>query len=266
MHSFEFHQPKTLAEAARLVSGTPDAELIAGGMSLIPVMKLQLAKPSAVVDLSLIPGLQGIKREGNAIVIGAMSRHVDIESSDLVKHALPALARLVGEIGDQAIRNRGTIGGSIAANDPAADYPAAVLALNATIITNTREIQADDFFRGMFETTLERGEIITAISFPIPDRAAYVKFPNVTSHYAIVGVFVAEIGSRIRVAVTGAGPCVFRASDMEAALVQSFSPDALKNMPISADGFISDIHATPNYRAHLVGVMARRAVAAAEQG
>ncbi len=192
-----------------------------------------------------------------------MTRHYDVTTSDVVKSAIPALADLAGHIGDPAVRNRGTIGGSVANNDPAADYPSAVLALNATIITNKRKIAADDFFKGMFETALADDEILTAVSFPIPEKAAYMKFPNPASRYAIVGVFVAKTGTNVRVGVTGAGACVFRQKDMEAALSKSFTADAIKNIAQKQDGLNSDIHASAEYRAHLVGVMARRAVAKA---
>jgi aerobic carbon-monoxide dehydrogenase medium subunit len=226
-------------------------------------LKQRLAKPSDLVDLGRIAELKGIKRDGNAIVIGAMTRHADAAASDVVKSAVPALAQLAGGIGDPQVRNRGTIGGSLANNDPAADYPAAVLGLNATVITNKRRIAADDFFKGMFETALAQDEIITAVSFPLAEKAGYSKFPNPASRYAIVGVFVARSGGQVRVAVTGAGPSVFRQKEMETALSRSFTPDAVANVKQSASGLNSDIHASAEYRAHLVTVMAKRAVAAA---
>ncbi len=263
MYNFEYHQAKSVADAATLLSRKPEAKLMAGGMTLIPTLKQRLAKPSDVIDLGRIADLKGIKREGNAVVIGAMTRHYDVATSDVVKSAIPALADLASHIGDPAVRNRGTIGGSIANNDPAADYPSAVVALNATIITNKRKIAADDFFKGLFETALGPDEVITAVSFPIPEKAAYMKFPNPASRYAIVGVFVAKTGTDVRVGVTGAGPCVFRQKDMEAALSKSWSPDAIKGIAQKQDGLNSDIHASAEYRAHLVGVMARRAVAKA---
>jgi aerobic carbon-monoxide dehydrogenase medium subunit len=263
MYNFEYHSPKSVADAAKLIAGKPEGKLMAGGMTLIPTLKQRLAKPSDLVDLGRIPDLKGIKREGKAVVIGAMTRHYDVATSDVVKGAIAALADLASHIGDPAVRNRGTIGGSIANNDPAADYPAGVLALNATITTNKRTIAADAFFKGMFETALGPDEIITAVSFPIPDKAAYMKFPNPASRYAIVGVFVAKTGSDVRVAVTGAGPSVFRQKDMEAALAKSFTPDAIKSVAQKQDGLNTDIHASAEYRAHLVGVMARRAVAKA---
>jgi carbon-monoxide dehydrogenase medium subunit len=263
MYNFEYHSPKSVADAATMLSGKPEGKLMAGGMTLLPTLKLRLAKPTDVIDLGRIPDLKGIKRDGNTIVIGAMTRHYDVATSDVVKSAIPGLLDLAGVIGDPAVRNRGTIGGSVANNDPAADYPAAVLALNATVITNKRKVAADDFFKGLFETALSDDEIITAVSFPIPEKAAYMKFRNPASRYAIVGVFVAKTGNNVRVAVTGAGPCVFRQKDMEAALSKSFTADAIKNIAQKQDGLNSDIHASAEYRAHLVGVMARRAVAKA---
>jgi carbon-monoxide dehydrogenase medium subunit len=206
--------------------------------------------------------LKGISEEGDAVTIGAMTRHGDVHRSDVVKRAIPALAAMAGLIGDPAVRNRGTIGGSIANNDPAADYPGAVVALNATVRTNQREIAADDFFTGLFETALDPGEIVTAVRFPKVAQANYQKFRNPASRYAIVGVFVAKTSSGVRLAVTGAGPCVFRVSEMEAALAANFTADAIKDIQIPADGLNSDIHASTEYRAHLVNVMARRAVAA----
>jgi aerobic carbon-monoxide dehydrogenase medium subunit len=263
MYNFEYHKAKNVAEASALITQKPEAKLVAGGMTLIPTLKQRLAKPSDLVDLNGLSELRGIKREGNAVAIGAMTRHVEVAESAEVKQAIPALAHLASHIGDPAVRNRGTLGGSISNNDPAADYPAAVVALNATVITNQRKIAADEFFKGMFETALQSGEIVTAVSFPIPERAAYMKFPNPASRYAIVGVFVAKHKHGVRVAVTGAGPCVFRQKEMEAALTKSFSADAIKSIVQKQDGLNGDIHASPEYRAHLVGVMARRAVAAA---
>ncbi len=263
MYNFNYHQAKSVDDAAKLVTAASEGKLMAGGMTLLPTLKLRLAKPSDVVDLGKIADLKGIKKDGNAIVIGAMTRHADVANSDIVKSAIPALAHLASHIGDPAVRNRGTIGGSVANNDPAADYPSAVLALGATVITNKRKIAADDFFKGMFETALADGEILTAVSFPVPEKAAYMKFPNPASRYAIVGVFVAKTGANARVAVTGAGSVVFRQKDMEAALAKNFSADAIKNVAQKQDGLNSDIHASAEYRAHLVGVMARRAVTAA---
>ena len=261
MYEFDYSRPASLDEAARAL-GDAEAKLVSGGMTLIPTLKLRLAKPSQLIDLSAIPSLKGISEDGDAIVIGAMTRHADVNRSDVVKRAIPALAAMAGMIGDPAVRNRGTIGGSIANNDPAADYPAAVVALNATVRTNKREIAADQFFTGMFETALQPGEIVTAVRFPKVAQANYQKFRNPASRYAIVGVFVAKTSAGVRVAVTGAGPSVFRVPAMEAALAGNFTPDAIKDIQIPQDGLNSDIHASAEYRAHLVNVMARRAVAA----
>jgi carbon-monoxide dehydrogenase medium subunit len=230
-------------------------------MTLIPTLKQRLARPSDLVDLAAIPSLRGVTDAGDALVIGAMTRHGEVHNSPVVKQAIPALAAMAGLIGDPAVRNRGTIGGSISNNDPAADYPAALVALAATVHTAKREIAAENFFTGMFETALEPSEIVTAVRFPKPQAACYQKFRNPASRYAIVGVFVARTGSGVRVAVTGAGPCVFRVPEMEAALTRSFTPDAIKDITIPDDGLNSDIHASAEYRAHLVGVMARRSVA-----
>ena len=261
MYEFEYQKPASLDDVTRLL-GDEDAKLVAGGMTLIPTLKLRLAKPTQLIDLGAIPSLKGITDERDAIVIGAMTRHAEVNRSDVVKRAIPALAAMAGMIGDPAVRNRGTIGGSIANNDPAADYPAAIVALNATVRTNKREIPADQFFTGMFETALQPGEIVTAVRFPKVAQANYQKFRNPASRYAIVGVFVAKSPAGVRVAVTGAGPSVFRQPEMEATLAKSFTPDAIKDIQIKQDGLNSDIHASAEYRAHLVTVMARRAVAA----
>jgi carbon-monoxide dehydrogenase medium subunit len=263
MYNFQYENATTVAEAAKQLAAAADGKLVAGGMTLIPTLKQRLAQPSDLIDLGKIPELKGIKREGDAIVIGAMTRHYDVANSAEVKSAIPGLAHLAGMIGDPAVRNRGTLGGSIANNDPAADYPGAVVALGATVITSKRKIAGEEFFTGMFETALEADEIITAVSFPIVEKAAYTKFRNPASRYAMVGVFVAKSASGVRVAVTGAGPCVFRVPEMEAALAKSFTPDAIKDIAVKADGLNADIHASAVYRAHLVNVMARRAVTAA---
>jgi carbon-monoxide dehydrogenase medium subunit len=260
MYDFAYHRPKTLAEATAALKGKPEARAMSGGMTLIPTLKQRLAKPSDVVDLNGIKDLAGIKADGSGVTIGGMTRHFDVASSADVKKAIPALAHLAGHIGDPAVRNRGTMGGSVANNDPAADYPAAVLGLNATVTTNSRTIKADDFFKGLFETALEDGELVTSISFPKADKAGYMKFPNPASRYAMVGVFVAKTGNNVRVAVTGAGPCVFRVKAMEDALAKNFTSDAIKDIKVPADGLNSDIHGSAEYRAHLVTVMARRAV------
>jgi carbon-monoxide dehydrogenase medium subunit len=260
MYDFAYHRPKTLADATAALKGKPEARAMSGGMTLIPTLKQRLAKPSDVVDLNGVKDLAGIKADGSGVTIGGMTRHFDVASSADVKKAIPALAHLAGHIGDPAVRNRGTMGGSVANNDPAADYPAAVLGLNATVTTNSRTIKADDFFKGLFETALEDGELVTGITFPKADKAGYMKFPNPASRYAMVGVFVAKTGNNVRVAVTGAGPCVFRVKAMEDALAKNFSSDAIKDIKVPADGLNSDIHGSAEYRAHLVNVMARRAV------
>ena len=264
MYDFHYHRPKTLADAANLLKGKDEARPMSGGMTLIPTLKQRLARPSDVVDLGGIKELAGIKVEGNNVVIGGMTRHHDVATSADVKKMIPALADLAGHIGDPAVRNRGTIGGSVANSDPAADYPAAVLALGATITTNTGKHEADKFFKGLFETALSEGELITSISFPKPEKAAYVKFPNPASRYAMVGVFVAKTAAGVRVAVTGAGACAFRVKAMEDALAKNFSSAAIKDIKVPADGLNTDIHASAEYRAHLVNVMARRAVDAAK--
>jgi carbon-monoxide dehydrogenase medium subunit len=264
MYNFTFHRPTTVRQAAGLLARNPDAKLLAGGHSLLPVMKQRLAQPSALIDLSLVEGMDTIEQKGRAIVIGAMARHADVAKSPVVREVLPALADVPGAVGDPQVRNRGTIGGSIANNDPNADYPAAVLGLGATIITNKRRIAADDFFQGMYTTALEDGEIIVKVSFPIAKKAAYEKFKHPASGFALVGVFVSKRGSDIRVAVTGAGSeGVFRVPSFEEALKKRFAPKSLEGMSIPATGMNSDIHASPEYRAHLVGVLARRAVAKA---
>jgi carbon-monoxide dehydrogenase medium subunit len=261
MYEFTYHKPTSLDEVANLLSANEEAKILAGGMTLIPTLKLRLAKPSDLVDLASITSLRGITDAGDAIVIGAMTRHAEVERSPVVKQGIPALAALAHMIGDPAVRNRGTIGGSISNNDPAADYPAALVALGATVHTTKRQIAADNFFTGIFETALEPGEIVTSVRFPKPQAACYQKFKNPASRYAIVGVFVARAGAGVRVGVTGAGPVVFRVPEMEAALARSFTPEAIKDITIPQDGLNSDIHASAEYRAHLVGVMARRAVA-----
>src|SRR3954462_8943242 len=261
MYEFDYVKAASLDDAAKRLANE-DAKLVAGGMTLIPTLKFRLAKPTELVDLGGLGNLKGITEDGNAVVIGAMTRHADVHRSDVAKRVIPSLAAMAGMIGDPAVRNRGTIGGSIANNDPAADYPAAIVALNATVRTNKREIAADQFFTGMFETALQPGEILTAVRFPKVAQANYQKFRNPASRYAIVGVFVAKTPSGVRVAVTGAGPCVFRVPEMEAALGRNFAADAIKDIQIPADDLNSDIHASAEYRAHLVNVMARRAVAA----
>ena len=263
MYEFNYHRPGTLEAAAAAFAAASDARVLAGGQTLIPTLKQRLASPSDVIDLGGIAGLQGVRREGDALVVGAMTRHADVASSPEAGEAIPALAALADGIGDPQVRNAGTIGGSIANADPAADYPAAVVGLGATVTTDRRTIAGDDFFTGLFETALEEGEIVVSVSFPVPRRAAYAKFPNPASRYAIVGVLVAETGGGVRVAVTGAGDRVFRVAAMEAALGADFRADAIAGISVPKDGLNEDLHASAEYRAHLVGVMARRAVAAA---
>ena len=266
MYEFNYHRPGTLEAAAAALAAAEDGQVLAGGQTLIPTLKQRLASPSDLIDLGSIAGLDGVRREGDAIVVGAMTRHTDVASSSEARSAIPALAALADGIGDPQVRNCGTIGGSIANADPAADYPAAVVGLGAEVRTDRRTIAGDDFFTGLFETALEDGEIIVSVRFPAPRRAAYAKFPNPASRYAIVGVMVADTGSGVRVAVTGAGDRVFRAGAMEAALGGSFSADAIRDTSVPSDGLNEDLHASAEYRAHLVGVMARRAVAAAAAG
>jgi carbon-monoxide dehydrogenase medium subunit len=266
MYNFTFHQPTTLRQAANLLAKTEDAKLLAGGHSLLPVMKQRLASPTAIIDISRIPELVGIELKGRSVVIGAGTTHSAVENSDVLRGALPALAEMAGQIGDPHVRHRGTIGGSLANNDPNADYPAAALGLGATIITNKRRIAADDFFQGMFSTALEPNEIITKVQIPIAKKAAYQKFKHPASGFALVGVFVSKRGSDIRVAVTGAGANgVFRVPEFEAALKKRFNPKSLDGLSVSPNGMNNDIHAGPDYRAHLVGVLARRAVADANR-
>jgi aerobic carbon-monoxide dehydrogenase medium subunit len=263
MYEFNYHRATSVADAAAKLAAAGDAKLLAGGQTLIAALKLRLASPSDIVDLRGVAELRGIRKDGGSISIGAMTTHAEVASSKDVLKAVPALANLAASIGDPMVRNMGTLGGSIANNDPAADYPAGILGLGATLHTNKRKIASDDFFTGMYETALQPGEIITSISFPLPKRAGYAKFKNPASRYAIVGVFVAETAKGVRVAVTGAGPCVFRVAAMEKALGSKFSTDAVANIKVAAAGLNSDMHASAEYRAHLVTVMARRAVEAA---
>ena len=264
MYEFKYHRPATVRQAANLLVKNEDAKLIAGGHTLVPVMKQRLANPSHLVDLSHIEGLNAIEMKGRSLVIGATASHAEVASSAVVGEAIPALAQLAGQIGDPAVRHRGTIGGSLANNDPTADYPAAVLALGATIVTNKRRLKPEEFFRGLFSTALESDEIITKVMFPLPKKAAYVKFRNQASRYALVGVFVAKRPSDVRVAVTGAGANgVFRLASFEEALKKRFSHKVLDGLAVSAEGLNSDLHGGAEYRAHLIAVLARRAVEAA---
>ena len=263
MYRFDYHRAASVAEAADRLKAAEDGTLMAGGQTLIPTLKQRLAAPTDVIDLTGIADIVGVAVEGGQVTVGAMTTHAEVAASDEVRSAIPALAALADGIGDPQVRNRGTLGGSIANNDPAADYPAALLGLGAVVITNAREIGADDFFTGMFETALDDGEIVTAVRFPVPRAAAYVKFPNPASRYAIVGVFVARTGDGVRVAVTGAGPGVFRVPEMEAALAANFSADAVAGIAVAPDDLNADLHASADYRASLVTTMAKRAVAAA---
>lgn len=262
MYDVRYHKPASISDAGAALAGADEGKVLSGGQTLLPTMKQHLAAPSDLVDVRSIDGMSGISVGNGAITIGAATVHADVASSSDVQTHIPALAALAEGIGDPAVRAMGTIGGSIANNDPAADYPSAVLGLGATVVTNAREIAADDFFDGMFTTSLNDGEIITAVRFPVPSRAGYSKFPNPASRYAMVGVFVAETGGAVRVAVTGAGSDgVFRHAGMEAALASNFSAGALEGVTVDADGMLSDIHGSAAYRAHLVKVMAERAVA-----
>ena len=265
MKAFAYHRPTSVAEAAALFSSGPESRPMAGGMTLLPTIKQRLAAPSALIDLSAIPGLAGIASGAGGLTVGAMTRHVDVARSEVVAKAIPALAALAAGIGDPAVRNRGTIGGSLANNDPAADYPAAVLALGATVVTSAREIPAGDFFVGLFETALRPGELITAVKLPQPSMAGYAKFANPASRFALVGVFVAKFADGVRVAVTGAGPGVFRLGVLEGPLNDRFQPDAIDGVTVDSSGLNSDIHADAGFRAHLVKVMVKRAVMAARE-
>lgn len=263
MYKFNYHRPESVADAIAVLKSSSEAKALSGGMTLLPTMKMRLAQPSDLVDLTAIKEMHGISQDKDGLTIGAMTTHGEIAESADVAAVIPALAALAGNIGDAQVRNRGTIGGSVANADPAADYPAALVALDATVTTDRRQIPAADFFTALFETALEDDELVTSIHFPKPKRAAYAKFPNPASRYAITGVMVAETSNGIRVAVTGAGGSVFRVAEMEDALQKDFSPDAIEGISISADGLNEDLHASAEYRAHLVTVMAKRAIVAA---
>ena len=260
MFEFNYVKAKSLTEAQALIAAHPEAKLLSGGMTLIPTLKQRLAQPSHLVDIGGLAELRGIEVKGTQLVIGAATPHYEVASSPVVGKALPALAALANQIGDPQVRNRGTLGGSVANNDPAADYPAAVLALDATVVTNKREIAAGDFFQGMFATALEDGEIVVGVRFNIPKRAAYEKFPHPASGYAMAGVFVAEGAAGLRVAVTGAASGVFRWVEAEQALTKKLSADALEGLPLDEANMNEDIHATREYRANLARVMAKRAL------
>ncbi|MEE9301522.1 MAG: xanthine dehydrogenase family protein subunit M [Alphaproteobacteria bacterium] len=262
MYDFVYHRPRSVNEAAALMTEAEDGRYLAGGQTLLPAMKLRLSAPSDLIDLGGIEGLSGITEEGDGLRVGALVPHAEVAETAT---AIPALAALAALIGDVQVRNRGTLGGSIANNDPAADYPAAVVGLGATVETNRWAIEADAFFTSLFETALEEGEIVTAVYFPKPEKAAYMKFPHPASRFAIVGVMVAQTAGGVRVAVTGAGACVFRVPEMERTLEADFAPDAVRGISLGADDLNDDIHASSEYRAHLVGVLAGRAVAAASK-
>jgi aerobic carbon-monoxide dehydrogenase medium subunit len=260
MYAFEYQKVASLGEASDGLSVHPESKLLAGGMTLLPSMKHRLSAPSHLIDIAGIPAMRAIKLEGAYLTIGAGTRHCEVAGSTVVRNAVSALADLANQIGDPQVRARGTLGGSVANNDPAADYPAAVLGLNATVVTNRREIAADDFFQGMFTTALDADEIIVAIRFAVPRRAAYAKFAQMATGYAMTGVMVADYGNHVRVAVTGAGSCVFRWKEAEAVLAKSFSETALSGLSYPADDLTADIHAPAEYRANLVSVMTRKAV------
>jgi carbon-monoxide dehydrogenase medium subunit len=262
MKDFEFHRPTTIADAVGLVAAREGAKFLAGGQSLLPVLKLELAEHSDLVSLARLKDLRDIRVDGDKLVIGALVTHDQVHRSPEVGKAIPALATLAGGIGDAQVRNRGTLGGSVAHADPAADYPAALVGLGATIKTDRRSIAAEDFFTGLFATALDHGELVTSVSFPIPRRAAYAKFAHRASKYALVGVLVAETATGVRVAITGAAAKVFRAPQLEAALARQLSAAALEGIAMSAAELNSDDEASAEYRAHLIGVMARRAVQA----
>ena len=265
MQAFEYQQPKSVADAVKaLAAGNGDAKFLAGGQTLLPAMRLGLAAPAALIDLDRVDGLKGITVDGKTITIGAMTRHAEVAASADVKKMIPALAHLAEMIGDRQVRNRGTIGGSVANNDPAACYPSAVLALDATIKTDKRSIAAKDFFKGLYETALGPNELLVSITFTAPEKSAYYKFRQQASHFPIVGAFVAKTAGGARVAITGAGPVVFREKSIEAALDKNWAPESCDGITVDADGLNGDMHASSEYRAHLIPVIARRAVAEAK--
>jgi aerobic carbon-monoxide dehydrogenase medium subunit len=264
MHAFQYHRPSSTKDALSLGSQKGEGKYLAGGQSLVQAMKLRLSSPSDLIDLGTIKELTGIKASGSGVEIGAMTRHAEVAASSEVRKAIPSLAAMAEMIGDRQVRHMGTIGGSLANSDPAADYPAALLALNGTVTTNKRKIEADKFFTGLFMTALEPGELITSVSFQAPKRGAYMKFRNPASRFAIVGVYVADFGGgNVRVGVTGAGANAFRQGEMEKALSAKFAPESVANIKVKQDGLNNDLHASPEYRAHLITVMAKRAVQAA---
>jgi len=263
MEEMHYHRPTSIAEAVKLMHQHADDRVLAGGQSILPSLKLGLFSTPGFIDLSGIAELNGICVEGNAIVIGAMTTHATVSASSDVKRLIPALSIVASGIGDRAVRNRGTIGGSIANSDPAACYPAAAVGLGATIHTHSRKIAAGDFFKGLYDTALNPGELITAVSFPVPERAGYMKFRQPASRFAIVGVFVAKSADGVRVAVTGAAPCVFRVKSLEDRLVAKWAPESCDGVTVPATGLNHDLHGSAEYRAHLIPVLAGRAVAIA---
>lgn len=262
MYEFNYSKPSSIEEAIQQMGASDEGKFIAGGQTLLPTMKHRLASPEDVIDLGGISELTGIEVAAESVSIGAMTCHADVASAQEIQEAIPALAALAGDIGDPAVRNRGTLGGSIANNDPAADYPAALLALGATVVTSKRELPAEEFFTGMFETALDEDELVVRVIFPRPQKAAYCKFANPASRYAIVGVFVALFDGKAQVAVTGATPCAHRATRIEAALADKLAVDSIDAVEIPVEKMNSDIHASAEYRAHLVKVVAKRALAA----
>jgi carbon-monoxide dehydrogenase medium subunit len=263
MNAFDYHRPATITQAAEAIVAGNERRFLAGGQSLLPAMKFGLSAPEGLVDLGRIPDLKGITRSGQTLRVGAMTSHAAVAASADVLATIPALAQVADGIGDPAVRSRGTLGGSLGLNDPAACYPAAVLGLGATVHTNRRTIPADAFFKGLYETALDAGELITAVEFPVPQQAAWMKFKQPASRFSLVGVFVSRGPAGVRVAVTGAGACAFRVPQLEAALTKSWSAAACEGVKVSADGLNTDLHASAAYRAHLITVLARRAVAAA---
>ena len=259
MRAMDYRRPATVSDAAKLAAGG-DLRILAGGQSIVPSLKLGLLAIEGFVDIGGLAELRGVRSQQGAVAIGALTTHAEVAASSEVQRAIPALARLASGIGDRAVRNRGTIGGALANNDPAADYPAAALGLGATILTHSRAIGADAFFKGLYETALGPGEIVTAVTFPLPERAAYVKFKQPASRFALVGVFVAKTANAVRVAVTGAAPCVFRLASLEKVLAKNFAPDACSGIDVSPSGLIADVHGSAEYRAHLIGVLTKRAV------
>lgn len=260
MYAFQYHRPETLSAAKELFKQKDDPFYLAGGHTLIPSMKQRLASPSDLIDISGIAELYGVKAADKNIVIGSMTRHGDVADSEEIRNKIPGLAELAGSIGDAQVRSRGTIGGSIANNDPSADYPAAILGLGAVIYTDSRTIKGDEFITGMFETSLDEGELITKLEFPVPDQSVYVKFDNAASRYAVVGIFISVIRGQVRIGVTGAAPSAFRLTEYEKALTASFSVEAIRDLKVDSSNLNLDLHASAEYRAHLTHVMTRRAV------